>query len=81
MPCQSSANYALASGGTFSNSASYRETEDGVATTSSETFTGQYTVSGSTVTFTDSDGEVFAGTISGNNLQFTDEGITAVFVR
>lgn len=75
------ASYVLASAGTFSNSASFRETENGVVTTSTETVTGQYTVSGSNVTFTDSDGDVITGTLSGNNLQFSEDGMTAVFVR
>lgn len=75
------ATYVLASGGTFTNGATFRETEGGVATTSTETLTGQYTVSGSAVTFTDSDGDVIAGTISGNSLTFSEDGMTAVFVR
>ncbi len=75
------ASYVLAASGSFTNSASFRATEGGVATTSTETLTGRYTVSGTTVTFTDSDGDVLTGTISGNNLQFTEDGMTAVFVR
>lgn len=35
----------------------------------------------STVTFTDSDGEGYAGTISGRTLTFNDEGMSAVFVK
>ncbi|CAN5705788.1 hypothetical protein BH23GEM1_BH23GEM1_00490 [soil metagenome] len=74
-------NYVLAAGGTFSSSVTFRETENGVATTSSETFSGRYAVSGSVITFTYSDGDVITGTISGNTLQFTEDGETAVFVR
>lgn len=75
------ASYVLTSAGTFTNSATFRETEGGVVTTSTETFSGQYTVSASTVTFTDADGEVYVGTISGGNLVFNDDGLSAVFVK
>lgn len=75
------ASYVLTSAGTFTNSATFRETESGTVTTSTETFTGQYTVTASTVTFTDTDGEVYAGTISGGNLVFNEDGLSAVFVK
>ena len=75
------ATYVLTGAGTFTNSATYRETESGTVITSTETFTGQYTVSASTVTFTDSDGEVYAATISGGNLVFNEDGLSAVFVK
>lgn len=76
-----SASYVLTDAGTFTNSAAFRETQGGTVLTSTETFTGRYTVSASTVTFTDSDGEVYTGTISGGNLVFNDEGLSAVFVK
>lgn len=75
------ASYVLTGAGTFTNSATFRETEGGAVLTSTETFTGQYTLSASIVTFTDSDGEVYTGTISGGNLVFNDEGLTAIFVK
>jgi hypothetical protein len=75
------ASYVLTGAGTFTNSATFRETEGGAVLTSTETFTGQYTFSGSTVTFTDSEGEVYAGTISGGTLVFNEDGLSAVFVK
>jgi len=75
------ATYVLEASGSFTNSASFRETRNGVVTTSSEVGTGKYAVRGTTVTFTDTDGDVQVGEISGNKLQFTGDGITAVFVR
>jgi hypothetical protein len=75
------ASYVLTSAGTFTNSATYRETESGTVTMSTETYSGQYTLTDSTVTFTDSDGEVYTATISGGNLLFNDDGLTAVFVK
>ena len=76
-----SANYVLTASGTFTNSATFRETENGVATTSTETLTGTYVLAGTSITFTDTDGEVLTGVLSGNNLQFSEGGMTAVFSR
>lgn len=75
------ASYTLSNAGTFTNTASYRETEGGVVSTSAETYTGSYSVSAGTITFTDSDGDTLTGSISGNTLQFSEEGLTAVFVK
>jgi len=75
------ANYVLAEAGTFSTSATFRETETGVVTQSTETTTGTYSVNGATITFTDSDGEVFPAVLSGNDLKFSQDGLTAVFTR
>ncbi len=75
------ANYVLAAAGKFSTSATFRETEAGVATQSTETATGTYSVSGATITFTDSEGDVFSAVLSGNDLQFSEDGLTAVFTR
>lgn len=75
------ASYVLTGTGTFTNSASFRETEGGAVTTSTEGFAGRYTVSASTITFTGADGEVHAGTISGGNLVFNEDGLSAVFVK
>ncbi len=75
------ANYVLAAAGKFSTTATFRETESGVATQSTDTTTGTYAVNGTTITFTDSDGEVFSAVLSGNDLKFTEDGLTAVFTR
>ncbi len=75
------ANYVLAAAGTFSSTATFRETEAGVVTQSTETTTGTYSVNGTTVTFTDSDGDVLSAVLSGNDLKFSEDGLTAVFTR
>lgn len=75
------ASYTLTSTGTFSNTATYRETENGVISTSTETVMGSYSVSAGTVTFIDTDGETVTGSLSGNTLQFSEDGLTAVFAK
>lgn len=75
------ARYVLAASGTFTNSATFRETESGVVSTSTETLTGSYTLSETAITFTDSDGDVITGVLSGSNLQFSENGMTAVFTK
>ena len=75
------ASYTLTSTGSFSNTATYRETENGVVSISSETVTGSYSVSAGTVTFIDTNGETVTGSISGNTLQFSEDGVTAVFAK
>lgn len=75
------ASYVLGAAETFSTSATFRETEAGVVTQSTETTTGTYSVSGTAITFTDSDGDVFSAVLSGNDLRFSEDGLTAVFTR
>lgn len=75
------ARYTLTSSGTFTNSATFRETEGGVVSTSTESLSGTYTLSGEAITFTASDGDVSNGVLSGSNLQFTEDGMTAVFSK
>lgn len=77
----SAARYVLSGSGTFTNSATFRETESGVVSTSTETLSGSYTVAGTAITLTDSDGEVMTGVLSGNDLQFSEDGMTAVFSK
>lgn len=74
-----SGNFVLAANMTFSTNVVFRLTEDGQASTESETFDGTYAVSGSTVTFSYSDGDSDSATIAGNTLTFTDGSSTAVF--
>lgn len=77
------ADMVLAEGGTFTNNATWRETEQGTVTTGSEISTGTYTVSGSTISFISPGGDRFQGTLSGSTLTITfeDEGdrIVAVY--
>lgn len=72
------ASYVLAASGSFTNSISIRETENGVVTPSTEVDTGTYAVNGTTITLTDAEGDVISGTLSGDTLTFSSDGITAV---
>ncbi|MEX1187286.1 MAG: hypothetical protein WEA80_11910 [Gemmatimonadaceae bacterium] len=74
-----SGNFVLAASRTFTTSVVFRITEDNAVTTESESFNGTYTVTGSTVNFTYSDGDTDSATLAGNTLTFTDGGSTAVF--
>lgn len=74
-----SGNFVLAADRTFTTTVVFRLTEDGQASTESESFAGTYAVTGSTVTFTFSDGDSESGTLSGSTLTFTDGSSTAVF--
>ena len=64
---------------TFSASLTARITEDGVATTETESDTGTYSVSGTTLTLTYGDGTTESGTLVGKTMTITAEEITFVF--
>ena len=65
--------------GTFTETDSYRDTVNGVVSTSSTGDSGTYTINGSSITFTfDSDGLSDTGTISGNTLTIISQGIVLV---
>lgn len=76
-----SGTYTLNVDDSYSATASFRETEDGVVTPSSESETGHYSVHGSSVTFTDSDGFEIDATISGSTLTLVADGLTARYSR
>ncbi len=68
---------------TFSASITFRETEGTTVTTQTETDSGTYSVSGSTITFTSpGTGSAFTGTLSGGTLTVTtrEDDTTVVLV-
>ncbi|MGK2936176.1 MAG: lipocalin family protein [Gemmatimonadaceae bacterium] len=74
-----SGNFVLNANGSFTTTVVFRITEDSAVTTESESYTGTYAVTGSTVNFTYSDGDTDSATLEGNTLTFSDGGSTAVF--
>lgn len=74
-----SGRVVLAAGGSFTLSATLRETTGAEVFTETVEFDGTYSVSGSTVTLLYSDGDVETATISGNTLTFSGGGSTSVF--
>lgn len=74
-----SGNFVLAANGSFSTTVVLRITENNQVSTESESFTGTYTVTGSTVNFTYSDGETDSATLAGETLTFSEDGSTVVF--
>lgn len=74
-----SGNFVLAANGTFTTNVVFRLTDESGPSTESESFSGTYTVSGSTVTFNYSDGDTDSATLAGNTLTFSDGSSTAVF--
>ena len=69
--------------GTYTENLQFRETVNGVATVSSESDTGTFTVNGTAVTLTGSQTGSIPGSLSnGNNtLTLTEEGFVWVFAK
>lgn len=67
--------------GTFTITATFRETDAGTVTTITETNSGTWTQTNSTVTITDADGFVVTGSVSGNTLRYTADGIVLLWAR
>lgn len=67
---------------TYSSRIGIRVTEGGRTITNTEASTGTYARNNNAITFTDSDGEVNTGSLSGGNtITFTDEGFVLVFKK
>lgn len=71
----------LESNGTYTNSFTYRETENGVPATVQETEFGTYFQSGSTIVLEDDQGFEAQATISGDQLTFLESGLTVRYAR
>jgi hypothetical protein len=69
------------SDGTYANTYTYRETENGIATTYSETDIGTWAQSGSTIILEDEEGFQAEANFSGNQLTFTESGFTVRYAR
>ena len=76
-----SSNYVLTEAGTFTNNASWRETDNGSVNTGNESSSGTFTVNGSTLSFISPGGDAFQGTRVGNTLTLNFEGVVAVYVK
>ena len=74
-----SGNFILNANGTFTTTVVWRVTENNVVTPETESFPGTYTVSGTTVHFTYSDGDTDSATLADSTLTFSDAGSTVVF--
>ena len=64
---------------TFSQSLTLRITQSGAVTTTEFPLNGTYTQNNNAIIFRYNDGEEAAGSISGNTLTITDEGLVFVF--
>jgi hypothetical protein len=77
-----SSQYIAAENGTYVASATWRETENGTVTTTSEPDNGTWSQTGSTVTVTSAvDGGVSTATISGNTITLSEQGFVSVYHR
>jgi hypothetical protein len=74
--------FVASENGTYTESATLRETENGTATTTTEQTNGTWTQSGNTVTVTESGGAGTAtATISGNTITLSQAGFVSVYNR
>ena len=77
-----SSTWTLTAGGTFTSVATWRETESGAVTTTTETSNGTFTANGPNLSFVSPGGDLFTGTRVGKTLTLTfDEGMVAVYVK
>jgi hypothetical protein len=74
-----SGSYTINTDNTYSAVASFRETDNGVVTPSTESETGTYSLHGSSITFTDSDGFEVDANISGGRLTISAPGLTVLY--
>ncbi len=70
----------LNSDNTFSTSLTVATTEGGATASETTTVTGTYTLNGTTLAFT-SEEDTFSGSITGNTLTISDEGVTFVYQK
>ncbi|MDB4915462.1 MAG: Lipocalin-like domain protein [Gemmatimonadetes bacterium] len=71
----------VAAGGSYTVTTMFRHTTGGVASTNPTTDTGTYTISGTTLAFHDSGGDVGSAMIGTNTLTFQEDGVTLLFVK
>lgn len=72
--------FELKSGGTFEASSTFRRTEEGEVIIETNTETGTYTISGTTLTFVH-EAETYIGTLIGETMTLTDPGGDLVLVK
>jgi hypothetical protein len=73
--------FVVHSNGTWNETFTYRETENGTVSTTTESDAGTWAQSGSTVSVTYSDGTVTTGTISGDRITISAEGFVFIYAR
>ncbi len=72
----------VSASGTFTQTANYRVTDNGVVSTQPIVDSGSYTLSGTAVTFRfNSDGSTGTGTVSSSNLTVAAGGYSLVYVK
>ena len=67
--------------GTYSETFSYRETDNGTVTTTTDGDTGTWTQSNAALTITASDGTVSQAAISGDTITASESGFVSVYHR
>ena len=73
--------FVATSNGTFTETFTTRETENGTVTTTTETDNGTWSQTGNTVTIVYADGTTSTATISGNSITLSEPGLVLVFQR
>jgi hypothetical protein len=70
------------SSGSVSQLSTLRNTQNGQATTSTQTDAGTYTLNGSAISIKwSSDGSISTGSLSGNSMTITDQGLALVYSK
>lgn len=67
--------------GTYTETFSYRETLNGVVTTSSQPDNGTYTINGNAITLNSSTTGPITGALSGNTFTVVDQGFVFLFTK
>ena len=67
--------------GTYTESFSFRETLNGVVTTTTEPDNGTYTINGNAITLNSSTNGSITGALSGNTFTLVDQGFVFLFTK
>jgi hypothetical protein len=67
--------------GTYTETLSYRETLNGVVTTTTEPDDGTYTINGNAITLNSSANGSITGALSGNTFTLVDQGFVFLYTR
>jgi hypothetical protein len=73
--------FVATANGTFTETFTTRETENGTVTTTTETDNGTWSQTGNTVTIVYSDATTSTATISGNTITLSEQGLVLVYQR
>lgn len=75
------ANFTLEDDGTYTEAGIVRETVNGISSTSSSSSYGYYDYLGGEMTFEESTGRRYYGTLDGSTLTVQDQGVTLTYRR